>query len=173
MAEPAFHISEDNRGQQIADYWPLAALFLVSLIAAFALNSAAQLGVMGFMHFFMGFFLSIFALLKLFTPMTFAKGFRMYDLLAKHVPAYSYVYPLIELGLGLAYFALVVPQLVYTLTIVVFLFGALGVIFALRRGLDINCPCMGSILSVPLSTVTLTEDLAMVGMAAFMLAQTI
>lgn len=43
-------------------------------------------------------------------------------------------------------------------------------ILALRRGLDIECPCMGSVLSVPLSTVTLVEDLGMAAMAAAMLA---
>jgi hypothetical protein len=32
--------------------------------------------------------------------------------------------------------------------------GAVGVVLALRRGLDIACPCMGNVLSVPLSTDT-------------------
>ena len=61
------------------------------------------------------------------------------------------------------------PVFTYTATIVVFEFGTLGVLSALRRGLDIDCPCMGSILKVPLSTVTLTEDLAMVVMAGMLL----
>ena len=47
--------------------------------------------------------------------------------------------------------------------------GAVGVVRALKRGLDINCPCMGSVLDVPLSTVTLTEDIGMGLMAAVML----
>lgn len=36
--------------------------------------------------------------------------------------------------------------------------GAIGVVLVLRKGLDIACPCMGNVLSVPLSTVTLSED---------------
>jgi hypothetical protein len=51
----------------------------------------------------------------------------------------------------------------------VFTFGAVGVVLALRRGLDIACPCMGNVLSVPLSTVTLTEDVLMVAMAIMLL----
>lgn len=47
-------------------------------------------------------------------------------------------------------------------------FGALGVIRALARGLDVNCACMGNILRVPLSIVALTEDLGMAAMAALM-----
>ncbi len=47
--------------------------------------------------------------------------------------------------------------------------GSIGVIQALREGLDFNCPCMGSVLDVPLSTVTLTEDISMVIMALVLL----
>jgi hypothetical protein len=94
----------------------------------------------------------------------------MYDLLAQRVRAYGYVYPYLELALGLAYLSFFLPAFTYVATIVLFLFGAIGVIRALRAGLDIECPCMGSVLSVPLSTVTLTEDLGMVLMAAVMLA---
>ncbi len=85
------------------------------------------------------------------------------------MPDYAFVYPFIELGLGLLYLSFLWPVATYIATIIVFAFGTLGVLSALRDGLDIDCPCMGSILSVPLSTVTLTEDLAMVAMAGVML----
>jgi hypothetical protein len=74
-----------------------------------------------------------------------------------------------ELGLGLTYLACLWPTATYIATIVVFTFGAVGVVLALRRGLDIACPCMGNVLSVPLSTVTLTEDGLMVAMAMLLL----
>jgi hypothetical protein len=76
----------------------------------------------------------------------------------------------VELGLGLAYLAFAWPEATYIATIIVFAFGAAGVLLALRKGLDIACPCMGNVLSVPLSTVTLTEDAAMIVMAAILLA---
>jgi hypothetical protein len=47
--------------------------------------------------------------------------------------------------------------------------GAIGVIRALKAGLDVRCACMGTVLDVPLSTVTLTEDIAMGLMALSML----
>ena len=46
--------------------------------------------------------------------------------------------------------------------------SALGVISALRRGLDVNCACMGTVLKVPLSTVALTENVGMGAMATVM-----
>ncbi len=112
-------------------------------------------------------------MLKIFNLPAFADGFQMYDLLGKQTRAYAYIYPFIELGLGLGFLSFIAPQFIYTATIAVMAFGALGVINALRKGLDINCPCMGSILNVPLSTVTLTEDLGMGLMAGYMLLKII
>ena len=121
------------------------------------------------MHYFMGVFLVMFATLKLFHPIQFADGFTMYDIIAQRSRFYAYCYPLIELLLGLAYLAFFLPILTYILTIVVLTVGAVGVVQALQKGLDINCPCMGTILDVPLSTVTLTEDIGMALMAFFLL----
>jgi hypothetical protein len=159
-----------GRGSQLADYWPLISLVAVAGLAALAIATGYdRTDLAGFMHAYMGVFLLVFALLKLFNPVGFADGFEMYDLLAGRVRAYGYVYPYLELALGLAYLSFFMPTFTYVATIVLFAFGAVGVIMALRRGLDIDCPCMGSVLSVPLSTVTLTEDLGMIAMAAIML----
>ncbi len=117
------------------------------------------------MHYFMGNFLMMFSILKIFHPAQFADGFTMYDILAKRTRIYAYAYPYIELTLGTLYLSFISPTLTYILTILIFTFSSVGVIKALLQGLDINCPCMGSILNVPLSTVTLTEDIGMVLMA--------
>lgn len=47
----------------------------------------------------------------------------------------------------------------------------LMVIVALKQNLKIDCPCMGTVLKVPLSTVTLTENLGMAALALVMLLQ--
>jgi hypothetical protein len=124
---------------------------------------------MAWMHDFMGFFLVVFSMFKLFNIEGFADGSQMYDLLAKPWPPYAYFYLFIELALGLGYLARCQPTVVYAATIIVMLFGSLGVLNALRRGLDVNCACMGTVLKVALSTVALTEDLGMAAMAATML----
>jgi hypothetical protein len=124
---------------------------------------------MPWMHDFMGFFLVVFSMFKFFDMPGFADGFQMYDLLAKPFRPYAYVYPFIELGLGLGYLSHWQPTIVYMATLIVMLWGALGVIRALIKGLNINCACMGTILKVPLSTVALLEDLSMAAMAGGML----
>jgi hypothetical protein len=88
---------------------------------------------------------------------------------AQKFPVYARIYPLIELSLGLGFLSFTWPILTYIITIVVMGVGAVGVIGALRKGLDVRCACMGTVLDVPLSTVTLTEDLTMGLMACWML----
>ncbi len=154
---------------KLKKYWPLAALILIAALAATALSSITTFEHRPWMHFFMGFFLCQFAMLKLFHPSDFADGFQMYDLIAAKSRAYAYIYPLIELGLGLCYLGFIFPIATYIITILVLGTGAVGVIKALHKGLDLRCACMGTVLDVPLSTVTLTEDLGMVIMALFLL----
>lgn len=152
------------------EYIPLIVLLAVTGLAACAKSRgyAGSSGAVHWMHDFMGFFLVIFSMLKLFDLPGFADGFQMYDLLAKPFRPYAYVYPFIELVLGLGYLAGWQPRVLYAVTVTVMIFGALGVIRALARGLDVTCACMGNILKVPLCSVAFTEDLGMAAMAAVM-----
>ena len=152
-------------------YAPLFALVIVSALAGCAISRYSGGGLMDWMHAFMGVALVIFATLKLFNPNQFAEGFRKYDIIASKSHGYAIVYPFLELGLGLAYLAHWNPHWTYTMTIALFAIGIIGVTSALKRGLKTNCACMGTALNVPLSTVTLAEDIAMIGMSAFMLTQ--
>jgi hypothetical protein len=155
--------------QKLNQYWPLIALILVAMLGAIALAHGTGRKFFSGMHIFMGLFFCQFAMLKLFHPSGFAEGFEKYDLLAKRSKNYALAYPFIELGLGLSYLSFINPFAVYSFTIVLMGVGAIGVIKALREGLEVRCACMGTVLDVPLSTVTLTEDLGMGLMALFML----
>ncbi len=165
------HSGGKGRGKSWRDYLPLIVIAVVTLLAACAKQAADgdQWDWRLWMHDFMGFFLIVFAMFKLFDIDGFADGFQMYDPLAKPFRGYAYLYPFIELGLGLAYLAHAVPSFIYAATIAVMVFGSLGVLNALRKGLDLECACMGTVLKVPLSTVALVEDLGMAVMAAAML----
>ena len=164
------HASSARDSGSWQDYLPLLVLLGVTALAACAKNQTYddRHTATHWMQDFMGFFLVIFALLKLFDLPAFADGFQKYDLLAKPFRPYALAYPFIELALGLGYLAAWHPAILYPATVLVLSFGALGVTRSLIKGLDLQCACMGNILKVPLSTVALTEDLGMAGMAAFM-----
>lgn len=164
------HKRERHRGASFADYLSLIVILVLTMAAATARSATmGELHLVAWMHDFMGFFLVVFSMFKFFDLPGFADGFQMYDLLAKPFRPYAYVYPFIELGLGLAFLARWNPNVTYAVTIVVMLWGAAGVLLALKKGLDINCACMGTVLKVPLSTVALVEDLGMAAMAGAML----
>lgn len=163
-------MKESNKEKKkIGRYRPLVVLIVIVALEAGAVVFGLERGFFDWMHFFMGLFLCKFAMLKLFHLSDFADGFQKYDLVARKFRVYAYVYPFIELGLGIAYLSFIGPIATYVVTILIMGIGTIGVVRALKRGLDIRCACMGTILDVPLSTVTLSEDIAMGAMACFML----
>jgi YHS domain-containing protein len=165
-------VRQIGRGAKWIKYLPLAVVVTLTLAAACAKQVAyGGWDWMSWMHDFMGFFLVVFSMFKLFDLEGFADGFQMYDLLAKQLRPYARVYPFIELALGLGYLSHWQPATIYTATVVVMVFGSFGVFVALRKGLDVECPCMGTVLRLPLSMVALLENLGMAAMATAMLAR--
>src|SRR5438874_10074004 len=121
------HKRQKERGSQWQDYVPLMVIVALMLLSACAKQFAyGEWNWMSWMHDFMGFFLVVFSMFKFFNMEGFADGFQMYDLLAKPIRAYAYIYPFIELGLGLGYLAHWQPKLIYSATVSVMIFGALG-----------------------------------------------
>jgi len=121
------------------------------------------------MHDFMGFFFLVFGGLKAYNLVGFARTFRTYDVLAATIPGYAYIYPFIELGLAICY--LIPYGLLYAniVTLAIMSIGAIGVFQALWRGTAMECACLGMVFVVPMTYVTLFEDLLMALMAAYML----
>ena len=85
------------------------------------------------------------------------------------MPVYGFVYPFIELGLGLAYLANVAPMAVNSITLVVMAVSLAGVLRAVLSRRAIRCACLGTVFRLPMSTVTIIEDGLMLAMAALAL----
>jgi len=154
----------------LARYRPLIIILLIITLASAALAWEACDAHL-FMRGFMGLFFLIFAMFKLFDLGGFVKGFTMYDLLAKRVPAYGYAYPFVELALGLLFLSGALPGAAALATLLLMSVSAVWVLLALRRGLDVRCACLGTLLDVPLTTVSLWENIGMGGMAGLQLLQ--
>jgi len=150
-----------------ASFAPL--LVAVALIGA---GSLASGGADGFMARFMGGFFLVFGGLKLLDLRGFVSAYAMYDLLAARVTAYGWVYPFLEVGLGLAYLAVPGEANLHLATLGLMAFSSVGVILAVTRGEKLKCACMGTAFNLPMTTVTIVEDLGMAAMAAAMWLQT-
>lgn len=119
-------------------------------------------------HFMAGFFL-VFSFFKLLDLAGFVDAYQSYDLLAKAIPGWASVYPFIELILGVAYLIAFSPFVTNLVTLILMLAGAVGVSKALLDRRAIRCACLGTALNLPMTKVTLIEDLSMALMAAVML----
>ncbi len=156
-------------------YRPLLLIFSfitgVSIIKAFHSNifEITHFSWMHFMNNFMAGFFIVFSFFKFLNLKAFAESYAMYDLLAMKVPAYGFVYPFIELSLGLAYLTAFQPQFTNWATVIIMGFSSIGVIQSVVDKRKIRCACLGTVFNLPMSTVTIIEDLLMVGMAVLML----
>ena len=151
-------------------YRPLLLLVGYILLASIGVQAAhGEVSVQETMRYFMAGFFLAFSFFKLLDVPAFANAYAGYDLLAAKWKGWGIVYPFVELGLGIAYLTHWQPALTHWVTIVVMGFSALGVIRAVASKHAIRCACLGRVFNLPMSTVTIVEDVGMVLMAAWML----
>lgn len=154
-----------------ASYFPIVLLFAFLVLGTGLLEvSAWPFDWHRAMSRFMGGFFLAFAFFKLLDVRSFADAYAGYDIVAGRWRAYGFIYPFLELGLGAAYLSGVWPVVTNAVTLVLMSVGTVGVVRTLLAGRKIRCACLGSVFNLPMSYVTLAEDLLMAVMAAVMLA---
>lgn len=156
----------------LATYHPLL------LIVSYCLGGTVLAGIYAgdwsagyLMSRFMGFFFLAFSFFKLLDLWGFADAYSTYDMIAKRVYQYGLVYPFIELSLGIAYLLGWQPVLTNVVTLGVMAVSTIGVVQAVTRKQEIQCACLGTVFDLPMTTVTIVEDVSMALMAAIMLWQ--
>lgn len=156
---------EEEQKSWLKTYYPL--FLIVGMISIVSIKGAENWQEW-MLHFMAGFFI-VFSFFKLLDIRGFKDAYSTYDLLANRWNGYGFVYPFLELGLGLAF--LFQLELTGTLwfSIALMAFSSLGVIKALSEKRKIRCACLGTALNLPMSTITLVEDLGMAAMSILML----
>lgn len=151
-------------------YRPILLLvgYIVGISFLLALEDG-ELNPMRLMRYFMaGFFLS-FSFFKFIDLQGFAESYRMYDAVAKRFGFWAFLYPFVELSLGLAFLTNINPFITNALTLIVMSASIVGVIQSVIRKQRIQCACLGAVFNLPMSTVTIIEDATMILMSAMML----
>ena len=153
-------------------YTPVLAVFaaagaLALAVSQFAFGDALTVRAG---EWFIAFSMVILAMLKLQDVEKFSSMFVGYDLLAQRFVPYSYAYPFLEFGAGVLMAAHALDWLSIPVALVIGTIGAVSVFYAVYvQKRDIKCACVGGSSNVPLGFVSLTENLAMIGMALWML----
>jgi glutaredoxin len=166
------HFGKAVRDPKAVTYAPVIVVFAMTAFMAVAASQAAFHAPFT-SHtaiWFIAFSMCVLAILKLRDVESFSNMFLGYDLLARRWPRYGYVYPFAEALAG----ALMISGALTWLSAPIALFiggvGAVSVVKAVyidRRAL--KCACVGGDSNVPLGFISLTENLMMVGMGAWML----
>lgn len=180
-----YHISEneqanifnqvsDENTREKSDLKQLLPLFLIFgyiIVASFLLNYNPW-NLDAFMLDFMGLFYIVFSFFKLLDLKGFPESFKMYDPLAKAVPAYAWIYPFIEVALGLLFLMRFQIPIALIATLIVLGITTFGVTKTLLDKKSIQCACLGTALKLPMTKATFIENTIMIIMAVIMLLKT-
>jgi copper chaperone CopZ/uncharacterized membrane protein YphA (DoxX/SURF4 family) len=151
-------------------YKPILLIFgYISMVTLLVQWGNGRFDFMQWMrHFMAGFFL-VFSFFKLLDLKGFAESYAMYDVIAKRVPTWGYAYVCIELALGVAFLTNFQPMLTNAVTLCVMSISIVGVLQSVLNKRKIQCACLGAVFNLPMSTVTIVEDVLMMAMSAVML----
>ena len=114
---------------------------------------------------FMGLFYIIFSFFKILDIKGFSISFSMYDPLAKQAPIYGYIYPFIEVLLGMMFLIRFEVNIALILTVIVLGITTIGVTQTLINKRSIKCACLGTTLNLPMTEATFIENALMIIMA--------
>lgn len=123
----------------------------------------------GAMLDFMGLFYIVFSFFKILDLKGFPDSFRMYDPLARAIPAYGWIYPFIEVVLGLLFLMRLYIPIALVITLIVLGITTVGVTKTLLDKKSIQCACLGTALKLPMTEATFIENAIMIVMAIVML----
>ena len=118
---------------------------------------------------FMGGFFLIFGFFKVIDLKGFVQAYKAYNLLAEHISLYAWLFPFIQIGIGIAYLLRIVPFYSNVINFTIMTIGFISVLIKLIQKQVIPCACLGTLFKHPLSLVSLSESGLMVGMSLFML----
>ncbi len=167
-ARPALDTIETK--SWVATYWPLLLIAAFITVASFAGTAGSGMVFHNWMINFMAGFFLVFSFFKLLDLRGFADAYSSYDLVAMRWQPWGLIYPFVELGLGFAYLFRFQLTITNWVALIVMSVSILGVLRSVSRKETIRCACLGTVLNLPMSTVTIIEDGLMIAMAAMMLA---
>ncbi len=152
-------------------YKPLLIVFGYILIVTISMELAqGYFNGMRWMQYFMAGFFLTFSFFKMLDLTGFSESYSMYDVIARRFKGWGFVYAFIELGLGLSYAINFQPFFTNVVTVMVMGISTIGVFQSVWKKQKIQCACLGAVFNLPMSTVTIVEDLLMMAMAAVALS---
>jgi len=163
--------AKDNeivKSSKIKQLLPLFIIFGYISITSILLNFKEWNSINAMLDF-MGLFYIIFSFFKILDIKGFSRSFKMYDPLAKKITTYGYIYPFIEILLGLMFLTRTEVNIALLITIIILGITSVGVTQTLLNKRTINCACLGTTLKLPMTEATFIENAIMITMSIVLL----
>ncbi|MFC4635976.1 heavy-metal-associated domain-containing protein [Dokdonia ponticola] len=163
-----FATSEEVQTSKWVQLRPLFLIFGYITVASMAMHYKEWNGREAMLDF-MGLFYIVFSFFKFLDLKGFVMSFRMYDPLAKRVGIYGWIYPFIELALGIFFLVRIEIPVALVATLIILGITTIGVTRSLLNKQEIQCACLGTALKLPMTEATFIENAIMIVMAITML----
>lgn len=175
--DPKYTISaiQFNETEELAKSWfetykPILLIFFyISLVVVLVQINSERFNIMMAMQYFMAGFFLVFSFFKFLNLKGFAESYVMYDVLAKRIPIWAYLYAFIEVSLGMAYLINFNPLVTNIFTFTVMSLSIIGVLQSVFNKRKIRCACLGAVFNLPMSTITIIEDALMIVMSGYII----
>lgn len=161
------HEHHDLPKKNLKTYWPLILVLLFIIGGTYYLGHIR--GDSNWMPDFMGLFFVVFSFFKLLDIPGFAHAYKSYDIPTKALPTWGYIYPFVELTLGILYLTRTALFETNIAVLIILGISIIGVIQSVIQKKKIKCACLGTGFNLPMSQVTIIEDGVMILMAVVML----
>ena len=168
------HFGYGKNSDSDTSYQPVIAVFAVAAALAVSLSLFAfgEVLTIRAAEWFVAFSMAMLAMLKLQDVEQFSTMFVGYDLLGRRWVPYAYAYPFLEATAAVLMAGRILPRLSIPIALFIGTVGAVSVFYAVYvQQREVKCACVGGSGNVPLGFVSLTENLAMIGMGLWMLAR--
>jgi hypothetical protein len=150
-------------------FLPLIVISLLTILFAFGHTWWLSGDSHVFMQYLMAGYFLIFGALKVSNWPAFVRSYRKYDWLAARSSAYAWAYPALEIILGVFYYLALWSFFLNLFVLVLMLEKAVSVYTAIKTKKISRCACLGGWFSIPITYVTVFEDLLMASMALWMI----
>lgn len=155
-----------SSSKTVSSYVPLALILSGITLFTFILEKRNIIFSLDrLLRYFMATYFLTFAAFKLMNLKAFAAAYAKYDLIAEKIPKYAYIYPFLELSLGIWHYLNSYAKVLHVATFLLMSVSGLGVWRALRKGRKIQCACLGTFFKLPMTVISLLEDVLMALMA--------
>jgi len=147
---------------EIKSYLPIIYIYVFSITLTYVTKIFFNFNLSDSISIFLGIFSLTFAFFKILKLRDFVEAFSEYDFFTQKFRLYGFLFPFLELLFGASFLFLLDIVWIELLCLIFFSVNFISVLNALNKDKKFVCACLGDLIKLPLSKVSLIENLTMI-----------